>query len=658
LRRTRCTDLLLTVFVLLVLGLAGCERDAILADWEELRDADAPRRIDEEDLPALQTVDQRRPSTADMLSGFDDEPFRTAVVDAFTAYLSYTPDQVRSVPVTGSDATRNAWVSEYSVESVLETASMAKALLERMDSVDVDTLDSFDQVLYRTFAWVLRDRLLGQSFLEEGYSVNPMYPLNTGWTACDAFHLEEPFAAVDDCEDYLLRLRGVINQLEQIMDVLDRQEALGILIPLPIVVDLLSGELGEVTTCAVMESPRKSPLYRSFVEALTGLRGLEAATVNTYTILCEHILIEETYPAYCALGDRLYEMTAVSSGDVTLYGLPRGSEVYDWLLSHYTGLSVSATEVHTAALAVVELLLQQIRTVVDSLGGPADGTLETILQWAAETGGTVHWHNLRDRAAGLIESARVRVRDLFPSVTFESVSVEFSDSVSGYVPATENDGQSAFCVASRDPYPVYWLASKVFSEVFPGRDALYTAIDPRAETLFAETEDLFGFIDGWALYADGLAFENGFYDGDPLGVIGHHMTLLVAAATAAVDTGLHAMGWTASDAVAYFDEAVGRLAREVRFGLTASAPGATGGGTAYETGTYSIAPDVIERCIVAPGRWSAGFIGYRAFVRLREVATERLGDRFDLVAFHESLLRNGPLPLGVLDRVVDQHVAE
>ncbi len=138
-----------------------------------------------------------------------------------------------------------------------------------------------------------------------------------------------------------------------------------------------------------------------------------------------------------------------------------------------------------------------------------------------------------------------------------------------------------------------------------------------------------GYAEGWALYAERLAYEAGLYEDDPLGNIGRLRMDLLRAARAVADTGIHALGWSRFEAIAYLVE-----------------QGLPEGWAASE----------VDRYIVWPGQAPAYLIGMLEILRLRDEAGATLGDDFEVAAFHDAVLRHGSVPLEVLPMAVDAYV--
>jgi uncharacterized protein (DUF885 family) len=126
------------------------------------------------------------------------------------------------------------------------------------------------------------------------------------------------------------------------------------------------------------------------------------------------------------------------------------------------------------------------------------------------------------------------------------------------------------------------------------------------------------FIEGWGLYAERLADENNWYEGDPQGRLGFLQMQLLRARRLVVDTGIHAKRWTRQQVI-----------------------------------DYGITPQEADRYIAWPGQACAYMIGQLRIIELREKARMALGDRFSIKAYHNLVLETGSVPLEVLGQEVD-----
>jgi len=137
------------------------------------------------------------------------------------------------------------------------------------------------------------------------------------------------------------------------------------------------------------------------------------------------------------------------------------------------------------------------------------------------------------------------------------------------------------------------------------------------------------YTEGWALYAETLGHGLGLYD-DAGYYAGNLRLEMMRAVRLVVDTGMHVKGWSHDQAVKYFMEKTGHSEEYAR--------------------------NQIERYIAWPGQALGYKLGALKIQALRERAKQRLGDKFNLPAFHDAVLREGPLPLSVLDSYIDKWI--
>ncbi|MCR6646131.1 MAG: DUF885 family protein [Terricaulis sp.] len=177
------------------------------------------------------------------------------------------------------------------------------------------------------------------------------------------------------------------------------------------------------------------------------------------------------------------------------------------------------------------------------------------------------------------------------------------------------------------------LPTQDYHEAAPGHHfQIALAQEQRDIPLLRRLISFNAYTEGWALYAEELAEEQNFYEGDPIGRIGYLRWQLWRAARLVVDTGLHAQDWSRARAIAYLVETTG------------DAPGV-------------IATEV-DRYIVWPGQACGYEIGRREIARLREMARNELGPDFDLRGFHDAVLLSGETPLSVLAEIVREWIPQ
>jgi uncharacterized protein (DUF885 family) len=180
--------------------------------------------------------------------------------------------------------------------------------------------------------------------------------------------------------------------------------------------------------------------------------------------------------------------------------------------------------------------------------------------------------------------------------------------------------------------PRYGMRTLAYHEAIPGHH-FQLAIQQQQDDLpfFRRLVPFPAYSEGWALYAERLAWELGFLE-DPYDNIGRLQAELFRSVRLVVDTGIHAMRWTREQAIAYMLANTGMAESDV------------------------VAE--IERYFVLPGQATAYKVGMMKILELRELARSELGDRFDIREFHNVVLTNGSMPLNTLEVLVRQYIEQ
>src|SRR6266404_1979372 len=179
--------------------------------------------------------------------------------------------------------------------------------------------------------------------------------------------------------------------------------------------------------------------------------------------------------------------------------------------------------------------------------------------------------------------------------------------------------------------PKWSMPTLAYHEGVPGHHwQISTAEELKAVPQFRKVIPFTAYMEGWALYCEWLAKQAGWYENDPFGDLGRLRDELFRAVRLLVDTGIHAKHWTREQAIAYMREKTGMGEKEVK--------------------------SEIERYIVAPGQACAYKIGMLKIRELRARAEDELGERFDQREFHDAVLKNGALPLEILEEQVNEYI--
>ncbi len=180
--------------------------------------------------------------------------------------------------------------------------------------------------------------------------------------------------------------------------------------------------------------------------------------------------------------------------------------------------------------------------------------------------------------------------------------------------------------------PRWTMPTLAYHEGVPGHHfQISTAQELKGVPQFRKIIPFTAYEEGWAVYTEWLAKPAGWYDKDPFGDLGRLQSELFRAVRLVVDTGIHAQRWTREQAIKYMLEKTGMGEKEV----TAE----------------------IERYIVSPGQACSYKIGMLKIQELRAKTQKELGEKWDEREFHDVVLKNGALPLEILEQQVNAYIA-
>jgi uncharacterized protein (DUF885 family) len=316
--------------------------------------------------------------------------------------------------------------------------------------------------------------------------------------------------------------------------------------------------------------------------------------------------------------------------------LADGDEVYDRAIRFFTTVPLSAQEIHEIGLRQVGLLADEYRAIGPQVMGTAD--LDRIFE-GLRSDPALHHTNAADIVAAsktAMAGAKAAMGDWFGIVPKADCGVEATQNgaVAYYFPPAKDGSRGGiFFMNTSEPteWGRYEIEATAYHEGIPGHH-LQVAIALELETVpeFRKRAWIAAYGEGWALYTERLADEMGLYS-SPLDRMGMLAADSMRACRLVVDTGMHAFGWSRRRAVEYMLE---------------NSP----------MGEGHVGAEV-DRYAVTPGQALAYMIGRLEIQRIRAEAEAVLGERFDIRAFHDTVLGSGLMPLPMLDRLVRDWIA-
>lgn len=317
---------------------------------------------------------------------------------------------------------------------------------------------------------------------------------------------------------------------------------------------------------------------------------------------------------------------------------PDGKAYYRYLIRRHTSTNLTPEEIHQIGLAEVARIRVEMLAVMTEIGFTGSITefvaqLRTDKRFiAASTDEYVE--KVRDLAKRADAKLPAFFRTL-PRLTYgvRVLAPELKDSSSGYNPGSPEQGVAGFILVNPGPIdqsPLYGMPAWALHEGVPGHHLQIALAQERADLpLFRRNSDINAYVEGWALYSEHLGVEMGMYR-TPYEHFGRLSLEIWRASRLVIDTGMHAMGWTREQAVAFLREntALSELFLN------------------YEVDRYI--------------GWPAQALGYKlGEIRIRQLrarAEKELGPSFDLRSFHDAILLPGAMPLDLLERQIDRWI--
>jgi uncharacterized protein (DUF885 family) len=442
-----------------------------------------------------------------------------------------------------------------------------------------------------------------------------------------------PLRRASDVPAYLSRLEQMSGKID---DAIGRSRAASArsLLPPRVIVERARAQV----EAFLAPDPARNPLVTRLAEDTATLGDLSPAARSEALAAATRIVDSQVRPAYGRLQVHLNELMPRTGEGAGIGRLPGGAAAYARALAIFTGSTMSADDIHAMGLREVARIEAEMDRHLRTLGF-AEGSiaarmarLDASLQPRA---GADPRPALLARYQTIVGDAERRSAALFNirpraplEVRREPMLTEATASAHYAWPALDGSRPGIMWVPL--PGPAFEMASMrslTYHEGIPGHH-FQLATQQELTTLpkFRRSRVFGGgtsHSEGWALYAEKLAIEQGWYGDDLPGLLGALGLQLFRARRLVVDTGLHAKGWTRQQAI-----------------------------------DYGIGAQEVERYMAAPGQACAYMTGMLRIVAMREHARAELGPKFSLAAFHDVVLRTGSVPLDVLAQVVDAWIGD
>jgi len=487
--------------------------------------------------------------------------------------------------------------------------------------------------------WFVDDQLRGEPFRFHDYPLNQMFGIQS---SLPNFMLTiHPLVSRTEARNYVRRLSRFGVRFDQVLEGLHIREQKGVLPPRFVirrVLDEMTAFTGQPAT--------QNPLYTVFKEKTTALK-LDQSEQQHLLNDVETQINSAVYPAYQKLISYFTSLEAKATDDDGVWKLPDGDAYYAHCLRGSTTVELNPEQVHAIGMAEVARIESEMKAILTRLGYPDVENAPRQLQQFGKEERFIYPNTDEGRSQALTDYQRIlddinaRIDPLFtvrPKAALKVERVpEFREKTSAgayYQPADLGGGRPGVFYANlRDMNEVarFGMKTLAYHEGIPGHHfQLAIAMELRGVPFFRRLVPFTAYAEGWALYAEKLVREHGVYADDPYSELGCLDAELFRAVRLVVDTGIHAMRWTRQQAIDYMQEHTAQALESV--------------------------VSEVERYIVMPGQACAYKIGELKLLELRQKAHQALGDKFDLRQFHDVILKNGSMPLSLLEQVVEEYI--
>ncbi len=557
--------------------------------------------------------------------------------------LAHEPERATSLGVdTDAHAGLRSRIEDLSSAGQQAYAATLRADLARVRAVDTSALDpatrtSFE-VVESAYATALDGFAQPYGDVAVGSWRNAPYVViqNVGGYIDFPRFLDSdhPVRDAADAEAYLARLGAMPAALDGELERIRSAAGMGVIPP----AFLLAKAIPQME--ASLADARSGG---SVVESLTRRTG-EGQIAGDWDKRARAIA---TGPLAAALERQLAELkrqATLAKDDAGMWAQPHGDEWYAWALRASTTTRRTPDEIHEMGLTQLDEIHGRMDPILRDLGYTTGSVGERMTKLGEDPRFKfAEGDEGRAQIMAFIEERVAWIRAQMPRAFTTQVRANLE--VRRLPPAEEPGAPSAYGGAgskdgtipgkmwinlrTTDLHRKYTIPTLVHHETIPGHvwEGEHSNQLPLIRSILAFN----AFSEGWALYAEQLADELGAYDDNPAWRLGYLQDQAFRACRLVVDTGLHHKRWTRDQAVQFFVERNGNEREEVE--------------------------SEVDRYCSWPGQACGYKVGHSEIVRLRAHAQAELGQAYDLRAFNDAVVKGGNVPLDVLARTIDRHIA-
>ena len=529
-------------------------------------------------------------------------------------------------------------ISDARAEEDLE---LAKTNLAKVKKIDVSKLDPQTALSHQLMVQQLQDQIADYKWRYHNYPVNQMFGMHS--MVPSLLINQHQITDVSDAEAYISRINGVPTLFAELEKGLNKRADMGIIAP-KFVYPYVISDSKNLLKGAPFDDGEDSTLLADIKRKLDTLE-IDQAEKDKLIEQTAKALIKSFKPAYESVVANLESLETRADTKDGAWKFPEGGAFYNNALKNTTTTDLTSHEIHEIGLAEVARIHGEMRDIMKKV--KFKGDLQAFFEFMRHDKQFFYDETPEgkkrylDEAVALIENMKSRLDELFivkPKADMVVKQVEaFREKSAGKAfyqsPAPDGSRPGIYYanLYRMSDMPTYQMEALAYHEGIPGHH-MQLAIGQELEGIpkFRKFGGYTAYVEGWGLYSEMIPKEIGLYE-DPYSDFGRLAMELWRACRLVVDTGIHAKKWTREQGIDY-----------------------------YVSNTPNPKPDavkMVERHVVMPSQATAYKIGMLKIVELRENAKAKLGSKFNLPEFHDVVLKNGAVPLNVLESLVNEWVA-
>jgi uncharacterized protein (DUF885 family) len=566
--------------------------------------------------------------------------FRAYLDEDWKRWLIEYPGLATAVGFPGQN---RRWTDE-SLEGIAARIRHLHESLAQLKSISRDSLSASEQLNYDLYRELLEAANEGLQYGDDPIPFRNVVPLSLWMPMNQLDGIQQRAAAtianmphqiVADYEDILARLEALPKTVDQNLALLQDGLKKGYTPP-----KLMLRDLPKQIAGLIPSDPLASPLLEPFTRFPAGFPDAERARL---TALAKQIYTANVAPSFQKLHDYLVSRYLSACRDsIAATSLPNGAAAYAFHVRWQTTINLTPQQIHELGLSEVKRIRAEMNKVISSTG--FKGSFHDFTEFLRTDPQFFY-----DKPDDLVNGYRIIVKKIDPELAHEfgklprlpygvCVIPEFkapSQTTAYYEPGAAKAGRpGCYFVNTYNLHarPKWEMEALSLHESVPGHHLqISLAQELEGEPEFRKHVGYSAFVEGWALYSESLGEELGMYK-DPYSKFGQLSYEMWRAVRLVVDTGMHSMGWTREQAIQFFKDNTGKTDQDITV--------------------------EVDRYIVWPGQALAYKIGQLKIRKLRAQAETRLGAKFDVRKFHDAVLENGAVPLGVLEAHLKQWIDE